>query len=100
MLTGLTGTTGNLNCEGLDDGSLKFQLPAVNHFVAETSEVFPVSSIHSLSSKVVNQLLSDAIVFPFTKIAGTNSWQKTFMLTLCFPAGIVNFAGVPSSNCP
>src|SRR4051812_11650537 len=98
--TGDCGVTGNLNVNGFIFGSLKFQYPAVSHFVAERSDVFPVSSIHSLSSKVTSQVLSEIIVFPCTKILGTAAWQNTFTFNRCFPFGTITFDGVPCSNCP
>src|ERR1044071_9224679 len=87
IATGFCATTGNLNADGRSEGELKFQLPAFNHFVAEMSEVFPVSSIHSLSSNVTSHEESEIIVFPRTKIAGGFCWLKTFTLILCVPAG-------------
>ena len=88
--TAIIFLVGSLNADGNCFGSLKFQLPALSHFVSEISDVLPLSSIHSLSSKVTSHVASLIIVLPCTKMAGTLAWFQTFTFILCLPAGTVN----------
>src|SRR5471030_3089240 len=78
--------TGNLKADGNSLASLKFQLPALAYLVADISDVLPVSSIHSLSSNVASQLVSDTKCGDLTNIDGTLPWLYTFRLMRCLPA--------------